>query len=68
MALDALKAVPSLDGDPCGWHMMDYVNLIKSDYRAGWNDALEGKANINSSIHYCYGFEDATEWQNSFRE
>lgn len=68
MALDPLKAVPTIDGDVCGWHMQDYINLIKSDYRAGWNDAVEGRSNIRSSIHYIYGYDDATEWQYSFRE
>ena len=48
--------------------MQDYISLIKADYRAGWNDAVEGKSNIGSSIHYSYGYDDATEWQYSFRD
>lgn len=68
MALNPLKAIPTIEADPCGWHMHDYVSLIKSDYRAGWNDAIEGRSNIGSSIHYTYGFDDATEWQHSFRD
>ena len=68
MALDPLKAVPTIDADVCGWHMQDYLNLIKADYRAGWNDAVEGKSNIGSSIHYSYGYDDAVEWQYSFRD
>ena len=68
MALDPLKAVPTIDSDVCGWHMQDYISLIKADYRAGWNDAVEGKSNIGSSIHYSYGYDDATEWQYSFRD
>ena len=68
MALDPLKAVPIIDTDPCGWHMQDYLNAIKSDYRAGWDDATEGKSNTRSNVHYTYGYDDATEWQYRIRE
>jgi len=68
MALDPLKAVPTIDSDPCGWHMQDYIDLIKADYRAGWNDAAEGRTNLRSSIHYIYGYDDGTEYQYSFRK
>lgn len=68
MALDALKAIPTIEDDPCGWHMQDYLDAIRSHYRAGWNDAIEGRASIQSNIHYTYGYDDATEYQYSFRQ
>ena len=62
----AMKAVPTMTSNVCDWHMNDYIDMIKADYRRGWEDALDGRSNINASIHYSYGYDDCKEWRLSY--
>lgn len=65
---DPLKAVPAMGDSPCDWHLNDYLDMIKADYRRGWDDALEDRTSLNASIHYTYGYEDCKEWRLSYGE
>lgn len=58
-----LKAVPTIQTSVCDWHMNDYVDMVKADYRRGWEDAMMGNSNLNASIHYAYGYDDCKEWK-----
>lgn len=57
------KAVPSITGDVCDWHMNDYLDMVKADYRRGWNDAIEDNSDLRASIHYINGYDDGKEWR-----
>ncbi|MHC4951022.1 MAG: hypothetical protein ACYTEU_08580 [Planctomycetota bacterium] len=43
--------------------MNDYVDMVKADYRRGWEDAIMGNSNLSASIHYTYGYDDCKEWK-----
>lgn len=61
-----IRAVPNATADVCDWHMNDYLDMVKADYRRGWNDAIEGNSDLQASIHYIYGYDDAKEWRLSY--
>ena len=63
---ESFKAVPNITGDVCTWHMNDYLDMVKADYRRGWNDAIEGNSDLQASTHYIYGYDDAKEWRLSY--
>lgn len=65
----ALVAIPIMFADPCDEYLEDLLSNIRSQYRAGWRDAIEGNSDIQPGIYYKYGYDDATQWQyNNLRD